>query len=177
MPGHQIHLPPGEQPTTTRLKQGQSPGVSDILGPSSCAGCFNGTESAGAQASVQELQVLLVGLGLLQASASTTGFYGNDTYQAVLSFQKQAHPGTSSEWDGRVGKTTRASIKTAYDTLNRMRAAENGSAPAGSSPAPALTTAAIQAGGDKIYDKPWFWPAILSTAVVAGGLIYWRTRA
>ena len=148
-----------------RLKQGQSPAADDVLGPSSCAGCFDGSESAGAQVAVQELQILLVGLGLLVAEASTTGFYGSDTYSAVRKFQMRAYPTDESQWDGRVGKSTKAAIQAAYSKLREM----TGGARPGTAVDPGAET--------KIYDQPWFWPAVVVGSLATVGVIVWRVRS
>ena len=38
------------------------------------------------------------------------GIFGNETYQAVVAFQKMAFPKDARQWDGRVGKLTIAEM-------------------------------------------------------------------
>lgn len=165
--------------TSTSASPVKTPGTDDVLGPSSCSGCFDGTESTGSKAAVQQLQVLLVGLGLLEAG-STSGYYGNDTYAAVVEFQKRAYPSDPSQWDGRAGDGTKKAIETAYDTLKKQAQAQASPGSTALVPTAAPTqeqiTNAIQ-DSVKIYNKPWFWPAIVGSSVASIGLfLWWRSK-
>lgn len=144
----------------------------DVFGPTSCGLCISGNEDTVAQEAVRDIQIMLAGMGLLSTETSATGFYGNDTYQAVLTFQQRAHPNDSGEWDGRVGQGTYDAILRAYETMNAMRAAGD---PQASDPEAALDTA-IQRS-TPITQRPWFWPAIaLSVALMATRVYAKRIR-
>jgi hypothetical protein len=60
------------------------------------------------------------------------GKFGQETYQAVIAFQRSAFPGQSSEWDGRVG----------HKTLEKMDALlpRGGAPPAPTPPTPPAVT-------------------------------------
>jgi len=59
---------------------------------------------------VARIQRALVELGhplpMSFASGSADGIFGNETFNAVVAFQKKVFPGNWQEWDGRVGQKT-----------------------------------------------------------------------
>ena len=63
---------------------------------------------------VKRIQRALVKLGhplpISFASGDADGVFGNETFNAVMAFQKKAFPGQWSEWDGRVGQKTLAKM-------------------------------------------------------------------
>jgi peptidoglycan hydrolase-like protein with peptidoglycan-binding domain len=64
---------------------------------------------------VRRIQKALVALGFplpisfaAGPSGEPDGIFGQETYQAVLAFQKREFPKEPGQWDGRVGKNTLA---------------------------------------------------------------------
>lgn len=64
-------------------------------------------------AKVKELQQNLIDLGYDLGKWGADGDFGNDTKNAVIAFQKDAFPDEPGEWDGIVGKKTKAAIEKA----------------------------------------------------------------
>lgn len=69
-------------------------------------------------AKVKELQENLIKLGYDLGKWGADGDFGEDTRAAVIEFQKDAFPDNKAEWDGIVGKNTRAAIEKALEALN-----------------------------------------------------------
>lgn len=63
---------------------------------------------------VKKIQRALVELGhplpVSFGSGEPDGVFGNETFNAVLAFQKKVFPGQWAEWDGRVGQKTLAKM-------------------------------------------------------------------
>ena len=63
---------------------------------------------------VKAIQRALVELGhplpISYQSGGPDGIFGNETYNAVIAFQKKVFPGEWKEWDGRVGQKTLAKM-------------------------------------------------------------------
>ena len=68
-------------------------------------------------AKVKELQENLIKLGYDCGSYGADGDFGADTEKAVLAFQKDAFPDNKAEWDGVVGKNTKAALEQALAAL------------------------------------------------------------
>ena len=78
---------------------------------------------------VARIQRALVELGhplpISFGSGMADGVFGNETFNAVVAFQKKVFPGQWSEWDGRVGQKTLAKMD---EMLPRATPVDNGGA-------------------------------------------------
>lgn len=115
---------------------------------------------------VQRIQRALVALGQplpksfpRGAAQPPDGKYGQETFNAVLAFQKRVFPTQPGEWDGRCGKNTLAK-------MDAMLPAGTGPTPPSPPPPPAAKTMSALAADDKATSIAWARAAItrLTTA-------------
>jgi hypothetical protein len=76
---------------------------------------------------VKKIQRALVELGhplpVSFSSGEPDGIFGNETFNAVIAFQKKAFPGQWAEWDGRAGQKTLVKMD---ELLPKGAAVDNG---------------------------------------------------
>jgi peptidoglycan hydrolase-like protein with peptidoglycan-binding domain len=78
---------------------------------------------------VKKIQRALVELGhplpVSFGSGGPDGVFGNETFNAVMAYQKKVFPGQWAEWDGRVGQKTLAMMD---QQLPKAKPVDNGGA-------------------------------------------------
>ena len=138
-------------------------------GPSSCGGCVS------TDPRITEFQIYLQSLGYGPSQA--TGTYGNETYEAVMRFQRDH--GLSP--DGRIlddpESDTHSRLRTAAGALqySKQVLAEGGAVDP--EQARLLLELAGHAGTRiNITQEKWFWPAVVGLVGVVG-FMYVRGRS
>jgi murein L,D-transpeptidase YcbB/YkuD len=132
-----------------------------------CNGCIKGDENDEAKGLVQALQYKLADIGYLSRSRAT-GLFDGETLSAVEKLQRDE----GLDIDGMVGDDTMEAIEAVREEEESTALTTQGE---GSSGAPSDLPDKVD-DKPKLWDREWFFPALLAGTIGIGLLIVLRRK-